>query len=98
MNLTPAADADVIGIEDWYNTERPDRPDLLRRFDRALLKALNSIANNPEAFAADQTGTRHVRLKGVPYAAFVKLNSDGMAVVFAITHDKQDPKVWQSRA
>ncbi len=94
--LTPAAEVDAEDHRDWYRRERADRPDLLELFDERLLDALDAVGRNPEAFAADPTGCRHVRFRRMPYSAFFRIEPE-QSVVFAVLHDKQDPKTWRSR-
>ena len=96
VRVKPVAEADIDGHRAWYLSAPVNRPDLLVRYDAALIRALAAIGRNPEAFAADASGTRHVRLGDVPYAAYFKLEA-GEAIVIAVMHERQNPATWQSR-
>ncbi len=43
-----------------------------------------------------ETGTRRIRLKGFPYRVFYLVEPTRL-VVFAITHDRRDQRVWHNR-
>ena len=92
--LAAEAAADFERHRDWYRRERPHAE---ARFVAAVLAALATIQQMPEAFAViGPGGVRHVRTKRSPYALYYR-TAPAKTTVFAIHHDSQDPDAWQVR-
>lgn len=73
VRLTPAAQADVETILDWYNGRGQGLRDQFRQaFDRSL----ESIQNNPKSCARIHGEIRRALLRQFPYCVFYILESN----------------------
>ena len=71
---------------------------LADRFLSSVREAIEKVATHPTAhpIVDPETGTRRIRLKGFPYRVFYLVEPTRL-VVFAITHDRRDQRVWHNR-
>jgi len=91
--FTPAAEDDVEGAFQWYESQRPG---LGVAFRHALDIAVAALESNPEAYAVIHRNTRRVLLPKFPYGLYYRL-ADETIVVVACLHAKRHPRIWRSR-
>ena len=93
--VKPAARDDAVVAARWY---RDLSPVLADRFLSSVREAIEKVATYPTAqpIVDSETGTRRIRLKGFPYRVFYLVEPTRL-VVFAITHDRRDQRVWHNR-
>ena len=93
VHLTPAAEADVREIYDWYEVQGQG---LATEFKRALDACLGRIGRNPNAHAEVHGHTRRALLRRFPYCVFYE-TQELAVVVHGVFHGHRDPTVWQRR-
>jgi plasmid stabilization system protein ParE len=96
VRLLRRAEADLEEAVAWYDARSPQAA---RRFEGAVIAALQRIAAMPELYA--QVDERH-RLCPVRRSSYLivyryEAGTDEV-VVIAVAHAKQDPRAWQSGA
>ena len=87
--LTPAAQAEVIEAQDWYEREAPG---LGASFRAEVERVVHRLAANPLQFP----DVRRARLRTFPYGLFFWVVDDGVFVI-ACFHSSRDPRVWRRR-
>jgi plasmid stabilization system protein ParE len=93
LRFTKAAEVDVENVISWYR-ERGN--DLADQFLLALDQCLNSLQENPLAFAVVHGDIRRALLRRFPYCIFY-IKSQKDIVVLACLHGHRDPQEWQKR-
>ena len=91
--FTPAARAELIDAQDWYEAEAPG---LGRRFRAEVDRAVQRMASSPRQFPVLFKYLRRARVKKFPYALFFSIEDDALFVV-ACFHSSRDPQQWQER-
>lgn len=91
--LSPAADREFEAAAAWYEQEAG----LGEAFVERVQEALDRIGPIPEAHATVYRDIRRVRVRRFPNSVYYRVLPDRVDVI-AISHDKRDPRVWQSRA
>lgn len=91
--FTPAARAELIAAQDWYEAEAPG---LGRRFRAEVDATAQRMADNPRQFPVVFKSLRRARVKKFPYALFYAIENDALLVV-ACFHSSRDPRQWQKR-
>ena len=91
--VRPAARADILAAHRWYENERND---LGTAFLKAIRSAMDTVGENPEAYAAVRGDIRRVNLHRFPYALFYRFRAE-LIIVIACMHGSRDPKRWESR-
>jgi plasmid stabilization system protein ParE len=91
--FTPAAQADVVEAQAWYEAQAPG---LGARFRAELDAAVQRLAANPEGFPVVLRDVRRARLRRFPYGLFYRAPPDAL-VVLACFHARRDPRRWQER-
>jgi plasmid stabilization system protein ParE len=94
LHFTPAARAEVIAAQDWYEAEAPG---LGRRFRAEIDRAVQRMAATPRQFPVVFKTLRRARVKTFPHALFFVLEDDAIFVV-ACFHSSRDPLQWHQRA
>jgi plasmid stabilization system protein ParE len=95
IKLLPEVRFDIKEIMEWYNEERPG---LGKAFYLALKSRLDYIRRYPMHCQVSYRDLRSILLDRFPYQVHYKIEeTDGLIVVFAITHTSRDPEVWKSK-
>lgn len=93
VRLTPAAEADVEAILEWYN----GRSLALRDgFQQAFERSLEVIQDNPQSCPRVHDEIRRVLLRRFPYCVFYIVEGTEL-VILACLHGHRDPQVWRNR-
>lgn len=91
--LRRAAELDLAGIEDWYESQRPG---LGTEFREMFDELVDRVSENPFAFPARYRGSRRALLRRFPYVVWYSVQED-VAVILACLHARRDPRVTRSR-
>ena len=91
--FTPAARAELIDAQDWYEDEATG---LGRRFRGALDVLIERMSANPRQFPVVFKNVRRALLRRFPYALFFVVE-DQTLLVIACFHGSRDPLRWQKR-
>jgi len=92
--FTPAARAELIGAQDWYESEAPG---LGRRFRAEIGAVVQRLTDNPRQFPVVHRDVRRAKVRKFPYTLFFRMEADAVMVI-ACFHSSRDPRRWQSRA
>ena len=91
--FTPAARAELIEAQDWYEGEAPG---LGRRFRQAVEVLAERMRANPRQFPVVFKSVRRAVLRRFPYALFFVVEDQTLFVIVCF-HASRDPLQWQSR-
>lgn len=91
--FTPAAQAEVIEAQDWYEREAPG---LGRSFRAEVERVVQRLAANPLQFPTMLADVRRARLHRFPSGLFFRIVDDGVFVIGCL-HASRDPRVWRRR-
>jgi len=91
--FTPAARAELIDAQHWYESEAPG---LGRRFRAEIDSAIERISANPLQFPAVYRNVRRALLRHFPYMLFFVIEGD-LLLLIACFHASRDPRQWQQR-
>ncbi len=89
----PAARAELIVAQDWYERESPG---LGARFRGEVDLQIGRIVANPLRFPVQLSDVRRARLRHFPYGLFFRVLPDALYVI-ACFHSRRDPTVWRRR-
>ena len=90
LQLSADAQAEAEVAIDWYLQRSPA---VAHRFRSALREAMARAREAPQQFRKVDERARRVRVRGFPYSVFFRESADAI-LVFAIHHDRQDPRRW----
>jgi plasmid stabilization system protein ParE len=93
VRFTPAARAEVIQAQDWYEHEAPG---LGRRFRGAIEASTERMSANPLQFPAVLKNVRRALLRRFPYSLFFVIDEETLLII-ACFHASRDPVHWQKR-
>lgn len=82
-----------MGIEDWYEGQRPG---LGHEFRAAVDAAITRIAANPLAYPERYRGARRAVLRRFPYVIWYRA-IENLVLVLACVHGKRDPGAVRAR-
>ena len=91
--FTPAARAELIGAQDWYETEASGLGRLFRYAIDALAERMSA---NPRQFPLVFKNVRRALLRRFPYALFFVVE-DEIILIVACFHASRDPLQWQKQ-
>ena len=91
--FTPAARAELIVAQDWYEGEAAG---LGRRFRQAIDALIGRMSDNPRQFPVIFKQVRRALVRRFPYALFFVVE-DNALIVIACFHASRDPSHWQKR-
>ena len=91
--FTPAARAELIEAEDWYEAQQRT---LGSRFRREVEAVVSRIRENPFQFPTVFQDAQRARLRKFPYSLFFRAETDTL-IVIACFHASRDPLRWQQR-
>jgi plasmid stabilization system protein ParE len=92
--FAPAARAELIDAQDWYENEAPG---LGRRFRSAVDSVVERMSANPLQFPLVHRNIRRALLRRFPYALMFVIEPDEALTVIACFHGSRDPVRWQRR-
>jgi plasmid stabilization system protein ParE len=92
--FTPAARAETIQAQDWYDDESPG---LGERFESAVDDILQRIRENPRQFPIVRKDIRRALLHRFPFALMFILRGDERVTVIACFHGSRNPARWRLR-
>jgi plasmid stabilization system protein ParE len=91
--FTPAARAEVIEAQAWYEAEAPG---LGVRFRGELDQLAQRVGSDPLQFPIVYRDVRRARLRRFPYGLFFRIEPDAVLVI-ACLHARRNPRQWQRR-
>ena len=91
--FTPAARAELIVAQDWYEGEAPG---LGRRFRQAIDVLAERMSANPRQFPVVFKNVRRALLRRFPYTIFFVVEDETL-IVIACFHASRGPLQWQKR-
>lgn len=91
--FTPAAQAEVIEAQDWYDGEAAG---LGARFRGEVDFVVQRLGANPFQFPVVLADVRRARLRKFPYGLFFRILDEAVFVI-ACFHSRRDPRQWQGR-
>lgn len=91
--FTPAARAELIAAEDWYEARLPS---LGLRFREEVQATILRLQENPHQFPAVLQDVHRARLHKFPHGLFFRVEVDTL-VVIACFHGSRDPERWERR-
>lgn len=91
--FTPAARAELIEAQDWYEAGASR---LGRRFRHAIDALAERMSANPRQFPAVFKDVRRAPLRRFPYALFFVVERETLFVI-ACFHASRNPLQWQRR-
>lgn len=95
LKIEPEALVDIQEITNWYNQQRNG---LGGQFQKAVIKQIDSLSKNPQAFAIRYSEIRCVAIKKFPYMVHFFVNeTDNSVEILAIISTDRNPKVWQEK-
>jgi toxin ParE1/3/4 len=93
IRYRPEAVAELEEAEKWYRARDDQAAD---RWLEAAGQTIESIAANPELWAADRFGIREVRVRRFPYAVAYRMHAD-MVEIVAVAHSSRRHGYWRHR-
>jgi len=91
--FTPAAIAELIEAQDWYEGESPG---LGPRFRQAVDVLVERMSANPRQFPVVFRNVRRALLRRFPYALFLVVENETLFVI-ACFHASRDPLQWRKQ-
>lgn len=87
--------ADIRDICSWYNEQKTG---LGNRFQQIVLKQIDNLAENPQAFAVRYKEIRCMLVKKFPYMVHFYINSETFTVeVLAVISTNRNPKIREEK-
>jgi plasmid stabilization system protein ParE len=91
--FTPAARAELVDAQDWYEAKHPG---LGTRFREEVEATVLRLQENPHQFPIVFRDVHRARLRNFPYGLFFRVEISAL-VVFACFHGSRDPQRWERR-
>jgi toxin ParE1/3/4 len=91
--FTPAARAELLEAEDWYETKLAG---LGVRFREEVEATVLRLQKNPHQFPVVFRDVHRARLRKFPYGLFFRIEI-GVLVVIACFHGSRNPQRWERR-
>ena len=88
-----SAEKDIAEAIEWYEKQLPG---LGARFLNDIDQTINSIKDNPEIYRKVYKDFRRALLNKFPFGIYYLLESNRV-VIFAVYHEKRNPKSWKKR-
>ena len=89
----PAARREYDDACDWHEEQTAGLGD---RFEAAVTKALDLIAQNPSLHPMIYRDIRAQKVEGFRYVILFRVRKE-IVTVIAVFHTSRDPRVWQRR-
>ncbi len=91
--FTPAARAELVEAQDWYESRRPG---LGVRFREEVEATVLRLRESPHQFPIVFEDLHRARLRKFPYGLFYRIEIDVLEVI-ACFHGSRDPQRWERR-
>ena len=91
----PAAAREAQAARRWYRVDQ-DAPDVARRFQASLQRALLQIATAPQRWPVVVDDLRKRPLRRFPHRVIYQVRNDHVLIV-AVMHERQRPAYWRGR-
>lgn len=91
--LDPSAVEDLEDTADYLDEQTPG---LDIRFLAEVQRTLRRLSENPRIAPEVGSGVHRIGLYGFSYNVYYRIEEPGV-VVFAILHQRRDPRQWQRR-
>jgi plasmid stabilization system protein ParE len=91
--LRRAAELDLAGIEDWYESQQVS---LGAEFRQAVDELFRRIGDNPLAYPERYRANRRAFVRRFPYVVWYRLHGND-AVGLACVHGRRDPRLSRAR-
>ena len=88
-----SAEKDIAEAIEWYEKQLSG---LGARFLNDIDQTINSIKDNPEIYRKVYKDFRRTLLNKFPFGIYYLLESNRV-VIFAVYHEKRNPKSWKKR-
>jgi plasmid stabilization system protein ParE len=92
--FTPAARAELVDAQDWYEGKHPG---LGTRFREEVEATVLRLQESPHHFPIVFRDVHRARLRKFPYGLFFRVEISAL-VVIACFHASRDPRRWERRA
>jgi plasmid stabilization system protein ParE len=93
IRFLKAAQVDITGAYEWYESKRPG---LGEEFAETLEKLLSRILNRPGLFALAKHNARKAVMQRFPYNVFFRVDGEVITIV-AVFHTSRRPEAWEER-
>ena len=93
LKILTEASVDIKEYTTWYSDISPS---LSIRFVSQLYDGFAKIVDNPDAWFNLAPRVRRYKLPNFPYLILF-FEEPGYIVIFAVIHEKRDPKNWKKR-
>lgn len=93
VRLRPEAEQDVAEAALWYEANEPG---LGAQFVDQVQAAINTIAEQPNAFTTVHKSIRRALVRRFPFGVFYQVDNDGVLVI-AVLHGSRHPRAWKER-
>mgnify|MGYP001239686595 CR=1 FL=1 len=95
IKLLPEARQDILDSIGWYNEQKEGLGQL---FYQAIKSRLAYISNNPLHYQISYRNIRNALVSNFPYQVHYWIEETSkLIIVFAITHTRRNPDVWNDR-
>jgi toxin ParE1/3/4 len=94
VRITPLAEADIAGAQDWYESKQPG---LGLRFVEHVRATIQRIGQNPFQYQIAFENARRARVREFPYAVWYRVLDDESVVIACLAH-RQDSDLIERRA
>ena len=95
QDFGPAARQELLQAAQWYLGEGGTT--LAGSFERAVQRALLTLALMPRIGSPSHAGTRTWPIKDFPYTLVYRVLGDALTVI-AVAHQSREPGYWRDRA
>jgi plasmid stabilization system protein ParE len=89
--FTPAARAELVEAQDWYENRRPG---LGARFREEVEAVVLRLRENPHQFPIVFRDVHRARLRKFPFSLFYRIEIEVLEVI-ACFHGSRDPRRWE---
>jgi len=91
--ITKNAENDILQASDWYEKQKNE---LGKQFMLSIDNYINTIHDNPLAFAIYYSKIRKASTKKFPYSIFYYID-DNKIIIIAVIHNSRYEDVWKKR-
>jgi len=95
VKIEPEALSDIQDITNWYNEQKSG---LGKRFQKTVIKQIDTLDKNPNIYAIRYKQIRCVLVKKFPYMVHFYINDDTKTVeVLSVISTSRNPKIWHEK-
>ena len=93
VSLLPFAEEEIGDAFHWYSQRSPFAAEAFRA---EIFASIDSLAEDPTMWPADDEGVRYYILRRFPYSIHYEI-ADARVTVLAVAHQRRRPGYWQDR-